>query len=169
MKSKKMIKNLKGMTLVEIIIAMAVLAIAGSVMCTACSFVAKMKITTNALTKRVSYEAPIADCKMYYTYDEDGNKVSSYAVGAGTTEYKKDIKDDAGNVTGSKTCNSTLTVSDGTNSYSIDGYLYQANYSGLDYGNSDGLVDTSNHNFKFFVIGGIDNDIKAGGTDDDET
>jgi prepilin-type N-terminal cleavage/methylation domain-containing protein len=167
MKTKKMSKSLKGMTLVEIIIAMAILAVAGTVMCTACGFVSKVKISTNALTKRVSYEAPIADCKMYYTYDNTGKKVSGYATSAGGTEYQKEIKDDDGTVTSTKTCNSALTVKVDTYSYSVDGYLYQASYNGLDYGDSDGLVTTSDHNFKFFVIGGVDNDIKVGGTDDE--
>jgi prepilin-type N-terminal cleavage/methylation domain-containing protein len=165
MKSKK---SFKGMTLVEIIIAMAILAIAGSVMCTAVGVITKMKLTTNALTKRISYEAPIADCKLdsVKTTDDAGADVTIvYAEPATTDIAYVDVTDSEGNVvtdaadgsTKKKQVNSQLTVQDDAgNSYTIDGYLYQATYNGLDYGNDDGMVDTSGHNFKFFVIGGVD-------------
>lgn len=160
MKSKK---HLKGMTLVEIIIAMAILAIAGSVMCTACSLVSKMKLTTNSLTKRISYEAPIADCKIYQvkSYDELGNEViTDYATPIGT-EYNKYKYDADGKVISSETkvCNNNLVVDDGINlPYTVDGYLYQADYNGSTYGGENGITGDSvnNHNFKFFVVGGID-------------
>ena len=57
MKKKKV---LKGMTLVECIIALAVLAISSSVLVTTCIGITKMKISTNSLNKRINYEAPIA-------------------------------------------------------------------------------------------------------------
>jgi hypothetical protein len=148
------------MTLVEIIIAMAVLAIDGSVMCTACSMVAKMQITTNSLNKRVSYESPVADCKIaeVKTYDASGTEVvTKYATtpSNSSTETFENITDDAGNVIKKVKYNSSLVVTDdSSHTYTVNGYLYQANYNGLDYG--DGVVNTSNHNFKFFVIGGVD-------------
>jgi len=56
-------KKLKGMTLVEIIIAMAVMTIASSVLVTACVGVSKMKVSTNALHKKINYESPVADSR----------------------------------------------------------------------------------------------------------
>ncbi|MCC8069603.1 MAG: prepilin-type N-terminal cleavage/methylation domain-containing protein [Ruminococcus sp.] len=147
MKTKK---KLKGMTLVECIVAMAVLAVAGAVMCTACSFTMKVKLTTNALNKRVSYEAPIADCRIVSVTEGDGS-TSTYANELGT-EY---TYDDDGTT---KTANATFKVSDGSTTYDVQGYLYEATYSGSSYGSEDGIVDVNSngHNFKFFIVGGKD-------------
>jgi prepilin-type N-terminal cleavage/methylation domain-containing protein len=129
-------RNFKGMTLVEIIVAMAILAIAGSVMCTAVSMVCKVKVNTNALNKKISYQAPIAGAK---------------------------IKDGANEVEGEHTF-TIQSTSDDTIKYKVSGKIYQVKSDDLlDYGKTiDGKTingtetDSTvadNHNFKFFVIG----------------
>lgn len=69
-------KKLKGMTLVEVIVAMAVLAVMSTVLVTSCIGVSKMKVSTNALNKKVNYEAPIADSMSTTFADESsGQKI----------------------------------------------------------------------------------------------
>jgi hypothetical protein len=90
------------MTLVECVVALAVLAITSSVLVTTCIGVTKMKVTTNALHRRINYEAPIAD-----NYDTSSANIKSSEA--------KDIK---------------LTI-DG-NSCTVSGVLYTADGSATD-------------------------------------
>lgn len=69
MKKKKVFK---GMTLVECVIALAVLAISSSVLVTTCIAISKTKVTTNSLHRRINYEAPIAD-----NYDTSNTHIKS--------------------------------------------------------------------------------------------
>ncbi|MBP0973045.1 MAG: prepilin-type N-terminal cleavage/methylation domain-containing protein [Oscillospiraceae bacterium] len=59
MKSVKK-KTVKGMTLIEIIIAILVLGVMGTMMCLIGSTVAKVMIDTNHLNNKTTAEAPIA-------------------------------------------------------------------------------------------------------------
>jgi prepilin-type N-terminal cleavage/methylation domain-containing protein len=140
-------KKLKGMTLVECVIAMAVLAIASSVMCTAISFVCKVQVSTNALNKKVNYESLIAD-----------NRITT------------DITDSNGNITkavvNSNGVDTTISLKIGGVLYTATGKTYTVDESGVtsnivrdDDGNvisgdsiyGTGLSDYSGtHNFKFF-------------------
>ncbi len=54
-------KKLKGMTLVECITALAVLAVFTSAVATAAAALSKTKITTNNVIKQTSYQAPYLD------------------------------------------------------------------------------------------------------------
>jgi prepilin-type N-terminal cleavage/methylation domain-containing protein len=144
-------KSFKGMTLVECVIALAILAIASSVVVTACAFISQMKISTNALNKRISYQSPIADTQATgsadkITTDADGNTitVSKTYTDAGGTSITNDMN--------------IIKVSDGAHTYEAIGELYEVKsdivYDGktssTNYGT--GLVDTSDHNFKFFKV-----------------
>jgi prepilin-type N-terminal cleavage/methylation domain-containing protein len=141
-------KSFKGMTLVEVMIAMAILAIAGSVMCTAVSMVCKVKITTNALNKRVSYEAPIAGSKITDT--------SSSKEIAGSYTYDKVVgtNPDGTDKKEKKENRTIVHVKVGTNDYAVPGVTYEVKSDGmLDYADSsNGIVSTTDHNFKFFVL-----------------
>lgn len=143
MKKKKV---LKGMTLVECVIALAVLAISSSVLTTTCIGITKMKVSTSALNKRVNYQSAIADNRRvqdaYYDdagnpiLDADGNQISSYS-------NKNDVT-------------LTLTLKGKGVSYNVEGTIYTVSDNDLlnpdgssKYG--DGIVSTKDHNFKFFV------------------
>ena len=54
-------KKLKGMTLVECITALAVLAVFTTAIATSATALSKMKINSNNIIKQTSYQAPIAD------------------------------------------------------------------------------------------------------------
>ena len=53
-------KTVKGMTLIEIIIAIMVLGIMGTIMCTIGATASKMMINTNHINKKTEVEAPVA-------------------------------------------------------------------------------------------------------------
>lgn len=53
-------KTVKGMTLIEIIIAVLVLGVMGTMMCVIGSTVAKVMIDTNHLNNKTAAEAPVA-------------------------------------------------------------------------------------------------------------
>jgi prepilin-type N-terminal cleavage/methylation domain-containing protein len=57
----KKAKKLKGMTLVECITALAVLAVFTTAVATAASSLSKIKITSNNVIKQTSFQAPTAD------------------------------------------------------------------------------------------------------------
>jgi prepilin-type N-terminal cleavage/methylation domain-containing protein len=141
-------KQLKGMTLVECIVAMAVLAISSAVLCTATLAVCKVKISTNSLNKKVNYESLIADNQIHTDLlDASGN-------------VTKTVTDSNGTVT-------TVSLKIGDVLYTTTGKTYTVDESGVTdnivrdadgnvvsgtskYGT--GLVDYSgNHNFKFFI------------------
>lgn len=144
-------KSFKGMTLVECMIALAVLAIGSSVVVTACAFISQTKVSTNALNKRISYQSPIADTQA----TGSANRITTDADGT-TITVSKTYTDASGT---SKTDNmNVIKVSDGTHTYEAIGELYEVKsdivYDGkttsTNYGT--GIVDTSGHNFKFFKV-----------------
>lgn len=109
------------MTLVEIVIAMAVMAIMSTVVCISCSSIAKLKVTTNALNKKVNYEAPIADAR------------STSTSKSTETSGQRIVLD----------CNG--------HSYTIDGSVYEVNEEADFSKYGEGLNSVQgNHNFKFF-------------------
>lgn len=59
----KKTKKLKGMTLVECITALAVMAVMTTAMATAASGLAKVKVSTNNVIRKNSYQANVADNK----------------------------------------------------------------------------------------------------------
>lgn len=135
-------KSLKGMTLVECIIALAVLAISSSVLVTTCIGITKMKISTNSLNKKINYEAPIADGRITASVtDADGNIINSVQDTTGTS--------------------STISLNIAGVTYNATGKTFEVDESGVTtvdisgnpvskYGT--GLVNVGgNHNFKFFV------------------
>lgn len=130
------------MTLVECIIALAVLAISSSVLVTTCIGITKMKISTNSLNKKINYEAPIADGRVTASItDVDGNIVNSVQDTSGTS--------------------STISLNIAGVTYNATGKTFEVDESGVTtvdgsgnpvskYGT--GLVNIGgNHNFKFFV------------------
>lgn len=58
---KKFKKNMKGMTLIEIIVALAIFSIASSVMVVMCVAVTKMTADNESINRKISYGAPVAD------------------------------------------------------------------------------------------------------------
>lgn len=151
-------KSLKGMTLVEIIIAMAVLSISSTVMATACSGVAKVKVSTNALNKRISYQSPKADSQM---------TGSSDLITTNAETVPNTIKDASNNEINDP--KSYIEISNGSSTWKSYGDLYvvkddntsarydtngdgvvDANDEVVDYGS--GSMDTSSHKFKFFQV-----------------
>lgn len=54
-------RKLKGLTLVEIIVALAVFAVASSLLVVACVSVCNMNTDTTKLNKEVAYQAPAAE------------------------------------------------------------------------------------------------------------
>lgn len=114
-------KSLKGMTLVEIVIAMAVMAIMSTVVVVSCSNVAKMKVSTNALNKKINYEAPVADSR--------------------STSTSKSTE----------TPNQKIVLKYGSNTYEVDGSVYEVNEESNFSNYGEGMISVQgNHNFKFF-------------------
>lgn len=136
------------MTLVEIVIAMAILGIVSAVMVTACVAVNKMKISTSALNKRITYQSPIADNRL------QGTGISN------SIDTTDTFTDTSGGGSITYTNSAVLTV--GGKKYKVYGNMYQVNEdltyddgTGTDteYVNEYGegaVVDVSTHNFKFF-------------------
>ena len=60
MKNKRNTK-FKGMTLVEVIVALAVFTIMASLLVTACMSVSKSVISTNRRTREINVQAPLAE------------------------------------------------------------------------------------------------------------
>lgn len=151
-------KKLRGMTLVEIIIAMAVLAISSTVMAMACSGVAKMKVSTNALNKRINYQSPKADSQM--TGSSDLITTNTISVPSTITDASNNAIIDP---------KSYIEISDGSSTWKAIGDLYvvkddsasaryDTNNDGIIDGNDEvvdygsGAIDTSAHKFKFFQV-----------------
>lgn len=135
-------KSFKGMTLVEVIIAMAVLAIASSVMCTAIAGVCKVKVSTNALNKRINYQAPIADNRL--TGTNIAEKTSSTVLYTDGVEEYTDAAVVSANGIKVKVYGNTYQVSDTLTYDDGTGSEYTQSYG------AGGVVDVSTHNFKFF-------------------
>lgn len=65
-------KKLKGMTLIECIVALAVMAVFTAAMATGVGALSKFKVTSDYVIKQNSIQAPIADNKLSGTFtDED--------------------------------------------------------------------------------------------------
>lgn len=64
MRIKKLKKRLKGMTLIEIIVSLALFTVMSAVLLTACLYVNRMIIRTNKLTNKVNYQSPIAENRL---------------------------------------------------------------------------------------------------------
>lgn len=54
-------KNLKGMTLIEIIVALAIFAVASSLLVVACVSVCNLNADTTKINREVAYQAPTAE------------------------------------------------------------------------------------------------------------
>jgi prepilin-type N-terminal cleavage/methylation domain-containing protein len=67
---KKSIKRVKGMTLIECIIALAIFGIMAAVMIAGCLHVYNSKKNTDKITKRTSYETPAVANKSTFTGQE---------------------------------------------------------------------------------------------------
>lgn len=78
-KAKK--KSVKGMTLIEIIISIAVLGVMGTMMCLVGASVTKVMIDTNHLNNKTEVEAP-------YAIAQDSNSVHISPQDAGTITIK---------------------------------------------------------------------------------
>ncbi len=64
MRIGKFKKRLKGMTLIEIIVSLALFTVMSAVLLTACLYANKMIIRTNKLTNKVNYQSPIAENRL---------------------------------------------------------------------------------------------------------
>jgi len=74
-------KSVKGMTLIEIIIAILVLGIMGTMMCVVANSAARMMIDTNHLNNKTEAEAPVA-------ISRDANSVTAAPVDVGDIKIK---------------------------------------------------------------------------------
>lgn len=61
MRIGKLKKRLKGMTLIEIIVSLALFTVMSGVLLTACLYVNRTISRTNKLTNKVNYQSPIAE------------------------------------------------------------------------------------------------------------
>lgn len=61
MRIGKFKKRLKGMTLIEIIVSLALFTVMSGVLLTACLYVNRTISRTNKLTNKVNYQSPIAE------------------------------------------------------------------------------------------------------------
>lgn len=61
MRIGKLKKRLKGMTIIEIIVSLALFTVMSAVLLTACLYVNRMVIRTNKLTNKMNYQSPIAE------------------------------------------------------------------------------------------------------------
>ena len=102
---KKKNKKLKGMTLVECIVAMAILAVFTTGMATAASGLTTIRKNTNDVVRKNSYQSTWADNKIA-TYCDDTEYCTIVVSGAGYNQSfyatkhtaKTAQTDDAGNV-----------------------------------------------------------------------
>lgn len=78
---KQFKKKLKGMTLVEVVIAIAVFAIMGALLVTAANLINVHLKSTNQLNAKVAEQGPIAEAQ----YNGTG---VAYAVAGGTTQIE---------------------------------------------------------------------------------
>lgn len=90
-------KKLKGMTLVECIVALAVMAIMSTTMATAAGSLGVLKVNTNEVIKKNSYQSTLADNKSnaYVTTDDTyqirlrfGTNTRTYSARKNTTMVK---------------------------------------------------------------------------------
>jgi prepilin-type N-terminal cleavage/methylation domain-containing protein len=86
-------KTLKGMTLAEIIIAMAIFAMLGVILIKLGTIVDQTTKSSNRLNKRVAVQAPYAASKetTYYLLDSDGKPVLDVNDNPVTADLKPDI------------------------------------------------------------------------------
>ncbi|MBQ4463906.1 MAG: prepilin-type N-terminal cleavage/methylation domain-containing protein [Eubacterium sp.] len=99
MRKKK--RSLKGTTLVEIIVALAVFAMLGLILAQLGMAIDKTNKASSRLNKRVNIQAPYAASQQTeydgYTVDEDGNKTpATLTLDNSASQIEVSIKDDTG-------------------------------------------------------------------------
>lgn len=80
MRIGKLKKRLKGMTIIEIIVSLALFTVMSAVLLTACLYVNRMIIRTNKLTNKVNYQSPIAENKL--------NTDANVTANSGTVSFR---------------------------------------------------------------------------------
>lgn len=141
---KKFVKKLRGMTLVEIIIALAVLAMLSMILVTLGSAAEKHSRAARSLNDRVAVEGPIAEAQNgNESYLADNNYEIKVGKGQKTT-------DDSGN---------EIIVMPTAGFVTIKGTLCYVNPElGANETNSDGdiiidpAVDPGDYSFKYIVV-----------------
>ncbi len=99
---KKKHNNLKGMTLVEVLVALAVFTIISALLASACANVTSIIKKTDRLNKKNSIEAPEAEKGLgsIVTNSDGTNKEETLIIKIDGTEYNVDVNkhitDDAG-------------------------------------------------------------------------
>lgn len=91
-------KKLKGMTLVEIIVALAIFTIMATLLVTACICVTKSVTHTNRMVKKINYQAPAAENVSLDVYDatmaptgkvDKESTTWNFNISAGGSAYKQ--------------------------------------------------------------------------------
>lgn len=80
MRIGKLKKRLKGMTIIEIIVSLALFTVMSAVLLTACLYVNRMIIRTNKLTNKVNYQSPIAENRL--------NTDANVTANSGTVSFR---------------------------------------------------------------------------------
>lgn len=80
MRIGKLKKRLKGMTLIEIIVSLALFTVMSAVLLTACLYVNRTISRTNKLTNKVNYQSPIAENKL--------NTDANVTANSGTVSFR---------------------------------------------------------------------------------
>lgn len=80
MRIGKLKKRLKGMTLIEIIVSLALFTVMSAVLLTACLYVNRTISRTNKLTNKVNYQSPIAENRL--------NTDANVTANSGTVSFR---------------------------------------------------------------------------------
>lgn len=84
-------KNQKGFTLVEVIIAFAVLAIMGMMVCTLYSFLAKMTVSSNQTSDKVDSQKAMYENGTVNADDEKTSNKVTFKTGSDTVTVDIDL------------------------------------------------------------------------------
>lgn len=153
-------KALKGMTLIEIIIALAIFAMLGVILVQVGTLIDNTNKATGRLNRKVNAQSPYAASQNieYTDYDDDGNPVPSELTPE-AMNITVSIDDIGGNP---QAVNVKVKKNDGSDEYETKTVLAEINLSAKRY-NTKAIVEdnpsiykpdgpNANHNLKFAVI-----------------
>lgn len=91
MRIGKLKKRLKGMTLIEIIVSLALFTVMSAVLLTACLYVSRMISRTNKLTNKVNYQSPIAENRLNTDANVTANSGTIHFRDSSGKSYSVDV------------------------------------------------------------------------------
>lgn len=152
-------KSLKGMTLIEIIIALAIFAMLGVILVQVGTLIDRTNKATGRLNRKVNAQSPYAASQTfeYPDVDEDGNPVTSELA---PEAMNITVSIDEGGVP--KTVNVKVKKSDGSEEYETKSVVAQATIGAKKYDTKAIVEDNPmiydpdgpnrNHNLKFAIL-----------------